>query len=104
MSIIAVPLYEMTVKYDKFNWIDQIENSFNALKECLADEVSLHLPDYTKRFILETDTSDTRLVACLMQNHESARNVPIKWASRKLTKAETNYAITGKNYQQSFGN
>ena len=59
MRNIAVPLYEMTGKYAKFSWTDQMEESFNTLKESQAKEVSLYLPDSKKRFIIETDASDT---------------------------------------------
>lgn len=96
MSVIAVPLYEKTGKYTKFEWTKEMEDSFNKLKETLAKEIYLYLPNYNKRFILETDASDTGLGACLMQCDNNGRKVPIRWASRKLTKAEKNYGITEK--------
>ncbi|KAI5153777.1 hypothetical protein ENBRE01_3245, partial [Enteropsectra breve] len=96
MSRIAIPLYEKTGKYAKFEWTDRMERSFIELKENLAKEVCLYLPNYKKEFILETDASDTGLGACLSQTDEIGRLVPIRWASKKLTKAEQNYGITEK--------
>ncbi|KAI5152345.1 hypothetical protein ENBRE01_2758 [Enteropsectra breve] len=96
MSKIAIPLYEKTGKYAKFEWSSEMENSFKMLKDNLSNAVGLYLPDYKKKFTLETDASDTGLGATLLQEDASGRMVPIRWASRKLTKAEKNYAITEK--------
>lgn len=98
MSTIAVPLYEKTGKYAKFIWTDQMEESFNTLKVELSKTTSLYLPDYKKKFILETDASDTGLGACLMQKDNKNNLVPIRWASRKLSKSEKNYGITEKEF------
>lgn len=96
MSKIAAPLYEKTGKYAKFEWNENMGKSFKELKEKLRKEVCLYLPDYEKTFILETDASDTGSGACLMQVDEKERTVPVRWASRKLTKTEQNYGITEK--------
>lgn len=96
MSKIAVPLYEKTGKYVQFEWTEQMKESFNKLKEQLAEEIKLYLPDYEKKFTLETDASDTGIGAVLLQETEDGRIMPIRWASRKLNKAEKNYGITEK--------
>jgi hypothetical protein len=96
LSTLAVPLYEKTGKYAKFEWSNEMERSFIKLKEELAGEAKLYLPNYKKEFILETDASDTGLGACLLQKNDKEQMVPIRWASKKLTKTEQNYAITEK--------
>jgi hypothetical protein len=98
MSRIAIPLYQKTGKYAKFEWTEEMEKSFVRLKECLNGEVRTYLPNYEKIFILETDASDTGLGASLLQLNEKGDMVPIRWASRKLTKAEMNYGITEKEF------
>lgn len=85
---IAVPLFEKTGKNAKFEWTKDMEESFKQLKEKLVEGICLYLPNYKERFTLETDASDTGLGAVLMQEDKDGRMVPIRWASRKLTKAE----------------
>lgn len=96
LSTMAIPLYEKTGKYVKFDWTPEMDESFRSLKSSLINNTQLYLPDYKKRFIVETDASDTGLGACLMQIDDSGRHVPIRWASKKLTSAEQKYAITEK--------
>jgi hypothetical protein len=56
----------------------------------------LKLPDYKREFIVKTDASNTGIGAVLLQENERGERVPIQWASKKLTPAETRYTITEK--------
>ena len=51
-------------------------------------------PDYEKAFILFTDASGTGLGAILSQKDKEGKEIVIGYASRSLTPAEKNYAIT----------
>jgi len=66
--------------------------AFSKLKECLCAKPILHLPDMEKPFTLRTNASDVGLGAVLLQEHEDGL-FPVAFASRKLTKAERNYAV-----------
>ena len=49
-----------------FNWTQECEEGFNNLKRALTMAPILEYPDYTKPFILETDTSLKGLGAVLL--------------------------------------
>jgi hypothetical protein len=64
-------------------------------KKIITSDVLLIQPDYTKRFILETDASNTGLGAVLAQEHEGEIRL-IGFTARSLIPAERNYSITEK--------
>ena len=72
------------------------EEAFNNLKKALIERPVLRLPNLDKDFILRTDASNVGLGAILLQAEEGSgpepRLFPIAYASRKLSKAEQNYA------------
>lgn len=72
-----------------------MENSFNELKGRLVEEVRLYIPDYNKKFILET-MHRIRVWVCLLEMDNQGRTVPIRYASKKLNKTERTYTITEK--------
>ncbi|KAI4293299.1 hypothetical protein PAPHI01_2573 [Pancytospora philotis] len=98
MATIAVPLYERTGPHTKFEWSPAMETAFTELKSRLASAVALYHPDYSRRFILETDASDTGIGAVLLQHNDNGKPVPIRLLSRKLSPAERNYGITEKEF------
>lgn len=62
------------------------------LKACLKSFPTLRLPDYTKKFILQTDASLLGLGAVLQQEFEDGLH-PIAYISRSLKDGERNYPI-----------
>jgi len=90
---IAVPLTDLTRKGapNKLRWEAAQERAFCTLRNHIAGDNVLRLPDYTKQFILQTDASAQGLGAILLQEEEGLR-YPIAFASRKLLPREQNYA------------
>lgn len=72
-----------------FNWSDECQNAFKALKDELLSPRILQFPDFTKPFILSTDASKIACGAVLEQEHDGIR-LPIAYASKKFTKGESN--------------
>jgi hypothetical protein len=60
-------------------WTPLLQQSFDHLKQALISAPVLALPDFTKEFQVETDTSTGGIGAVLMQNHH-----PIAYLSKAL--------------------
>ncbi|KFY32643.1 hypothetical protein V493_00008 [Pseudogymnoascus sp. VKM F-4281 (FW-2241)] len=95
-SKIAQPLTELTRKDLAFNWSDKAEAAFQELKTKFTEAPILATFDPKKKIILETDSSDFAIGACLNQPDESGKPKPIAYYSRKLSPAELNYDIHDK--------
>lgn len=91
-STIARPLYDLTKKNHPFNWTTDCQTAFDSLKQRVTSPPVLAFPDFSKPFILQTDSSEFALGAVLM-NHDRR---PIAFLSRSLKKEERNYHITDK--------
>jgi len=96
-AAIALPLTDMTKKLEPSTvvWSDAAETAFQTLKERLTSSPILRLPDLEADFVLRTDASDAGLGAVLLQGTGDELH-PVCYASRKLSKAESNYATVEK--------
>ncbi|GFW90654.1 retrovirus-related Pol polyprotein from transposon 17.6 [Trichonephila clavipes] len=56
----------------------------------------LHAPDFSKSFILQTDTSDKGYGVVLTQKDDNGKEHPILFLSKKLTATERKYSTTEK--------
>lgn len=63
---VAVPLTQLLCK-DSFRWSDDATAAFTALKTALATASVLHLPNFTKPFMVDCDTSGTGFGTVLHQ-------------------------------------
>jgi hypothetical protein len=88
------PLNDLTQKLNKWTWGEKEQNAFDSLKNACTSYPVLRTPDWTKLFILETDTSGIALGlslgAVIAQEHEDGIH-PIVFFSRSLLEAERNY-------------
>lgn len=66
VGIIAKPLTNM-LKIGSFEWIDESDAAFEALKLALVTTLVLALPDFSKEFVIECDASGIGVGAVLSQ-------------------------------------
>ena len=96
-SEIALPLYSLLRKDVKWEWADQHTQAVETLKKALTTAPVLVMPDYSKRFIVQTDASYSGIGAVLAQSYTiDGKEVdrPIAFVSRSLKPAEKNYSVT----------
>jgi hypothetical protein len=93
-SKVAGPLHALTKKDVKFVWGPKCQSSFEELKRLLTNAPVLAFPDFSRRFLLETDASGAGLGTVLAQEQSDGAVRPIAYASRSLGKHEKNYGIT----------
>jgi hypothetical protein len=95
-SKVAQPLTELTRKDLKFEWTPKAGSAFQELKRRFTEAPILATFDPSKKIVLETDSSDFAIGACLNQPDENGKFKPIAYYSRKLSPAELNYDIHDK--------
>ena len=93
-SSVADPLHALTRKDAPFEWTAECENSFHTLKRLLTNAPILCFPDFSKKFLLETDASGIGLGAVLAQQQDDDTVRPLAYASRSLQQHERNYGVT----------
>ena len=59
--------------------------------------------DYNRRFVLDTDASDTGIEAVLSQVKDDGSEVVTAYASRSLSRPERRYCVTRKEFIGSRG-
>ena len=75
-------------------WNSSCQAAFETLKSKLVQSPVLAYPDFNTSFVLETDASIRGLGAVLSQTQADDRLHPVAYASRALSPAEKNYAVT----------
>ena len=73
-------------------WMEQHQKAVESLLDHLVSPPILGYPDFSKPFVLHTDTSQEGLGAVLYQKQDGKTRV-IGYGSRTLTKAEKNYFL-----------
>ena len=91
---VTVPLTDMTKKGkpEKLQWQEVHEKAFRYLKSILEKPPVLHLPDFSKTFVVASDASLVGLGAILKQEL-NGKMFPVAYASKKLLSRETNYSV-----------
>ena len=79
----------------KFAWNSKCQEAFDFLRKELSNTPVLAHPDFSTRFILDTDASNFSIGAVLSQVQDGIER-PIAFASRSLTKSEKKYCVTRK--------
>ena len=93
-SSIATPLSDLTKKsiLKQVKWNEKCDKAVIELKEILTHGPILVTPDWTKPFILQTDTSAFGLGYVLRQVDGTGEEHPIAFVSKKLLPNERNYS------------
>lgn len=70
-SKVVAPLTRLTSTLKTFSWSEEAEAAFSNLKFLFTSAPILSHPDPSHQFIVEVDTSDTRVGAALSQQDTS---------------------------------
>ncbi|XP_064469813.1 uncharacterized protein LOC135384546 [Ornithodoros turicata] len=94
---LALPLTALTGKRvsNVVPWVKEAEKAFENLKDAFSSATALATPDPSKPYWLYTDASDYAVGACLSQVSEG-REVPISFASHKLSPTQQRWATIEK--------
>ena len=90
-SHLAHPLNDLLKKDKKFIWSKECQESFDLLKKCYTKEPVLMMPDHTRLFQTQVNSSlfATRGVLTQMQTNRDCH--PCAYLSRSLTKEQRSY-------------
>jgi transposase InsO family protein len=90
------PLHRLTRNDTPWEWTDEHDAIFTALKDRLTSSETLVHYDNDKPLIIATDASDTGIGAVLMHRFPDGSERPIAFASRLLSDVERRYAAIDK--------
>lgn len=93
-SDIVLPLSKI-VESKHYIWNSSCDLAFQTLKKRLMISPVLKHPDFgasANMLIVQTDASDTGLAGVILQSDSDGFEHPITYASKKLTKTESNYS------------
>ena len=90
-SELLAPVTALTSKNVKYDWKDEHQNCFNAIKRVIGREVLLAYPDFNAPFEIRTDASKLQIGAFISQ-----KGKPVSYYSRKMNSAQQNYTTTEK--------
>ena len=87
---LARPLTDL-LKKNAFCWHEGATKAFNQLKLAMSAPPVLVLPDFSRDFVVETDASNTRIGAVLLQQGR-----PIAFFSKSLAVQHQGLLVYGK--------
>ena len=91
-SHLAKPLNELMQSSVVYEWTEEWQAAFQAVKDALTQSPILRAPDFSRPFELHTDSAKTGLVAVLNQRDNEGNEFVVSYASRGNKRAESNYS------------
>jgi hypothetical protein len=95
-SGMAKPITKLLRKTQKWNWGEEQDQAFTAIKEAFTKSPILAMPNMNEPFIIECDASDFATGGILSQKGNDGRIHPIAFRSSAMNSAERNYEIFDK--------
>ena len=92
-ATIAEPLTRLTKKFAKFEWSEEAQQAFDALKQALIEASFLTFPCPHAPCILDTDASDVAIGGVVSQMVDGEER-PIAFFSRVMNSAQRGYCTT----------
>ncbi|XP_010607408.1 retrotransposon-like protein 1 [Fukomys damarensis] len=93
-AIIAEPLVQLLLSFDRFHWGDEEEEALECLKRAFRRAPLLHHPKPQNPFYLETGISTSALYTSLIQVDEhTGKTVTCAFYSRNLSPMEVDYPL-----------
>ena len=90
---LAAPLNALLKKDTIFQWTEETQRSFDALKQKLTSSPVLMMPDQTRPFQIEWDASKYASGAVLTQQDNNGDRHPVAFLSKTFSETERNYKI-----------
>jgi hypothetical protein len=84
-------------RHKSFKWTEEVERSFNILKETIMEQLILVLPDFGKTSQVRCDASGVAIGAVLSQD-----NRLVAYFSEKLNEAKNKYSTYNKEFYAIF--
>jgi hypothetical protein len=93
-SWICAPMMDTVKKRHKsFKWTEEVEKSFNILKEKISERPILVLPNFEKTFQVRCDASGVAIGAVMSQD-----NLHVSYFSEKLNETKRKYSTYDKEF------
>jgi RNase H-like domain found in reverse transcriptase/Reverse transcriptase (RNA-dependent DNA polymerase)/Integrase zinc binding domain len=92
-SKLAQPLNDLMKKDEKFEWTTDCQKAFDTMKKWFMEEPVLLMPDQSKPFQIESDTSKVATGAVLTQLDSNGDQHPVAFLSKTFSETERKYEI-----------
>ena len=96
LADLANPMYKLLKQNVKFDWTEEMQKSFNGVKQELCSDRVIVPFDPAKPLLLATDASPTGISAILSHRFADGSERPIAYFSRALSETERKYTQIDK--------
>ena len=93
---LAAPIYEVMGAKATWYWGDSQQRAFEAIKQEVSKAPVLCTFDLSRKHRVSADSTKLAIGAVLLQSNDFGEYQPVEYASRKLSDAETRYAMVEK--------